>query len=383
MALTPKQQAQEAILRASRILILTKERPDHDALAAAVAFSLFLKKIKKDADITAPGVQATEIPSFLPSRDSIRETVGAMRAFHLTLNLKQTPLAEFMYDVKDGKLDVTVVPKSGEWSTNDAAFSHGQDRYDLVITLGCPDMASLGVVAREHADFLYRTTILNIDCDATNEHWGQINLVDLNAVAISEVLYGLIEEWNRNAIDEPIATSMLTGMICRTKSFRTKNVTPKTLSIASQLVAMGAKREEIVHGLWRTRSVPTLKLWGRALARLEQDRELGLVWTILSQKDFLETGVGAESLDGVVSELLSYAPEARVIALITEQDHGHQPMVTLHVQPPLSAAEIVRPFSGTGTRDRATVELPAGASLVERTRTFIDRLRETLRATHR
>lgn len=383
MALTPRQQAQEALLRASRILVLTKERPDHDGLAAAAAISLFLKSLGKTPDVIALGTTPSDIPTFLPNRDAIRGSIGPMRAFHLTLNLERTPLAELMYNVKDKKLDVTVVPKSGEWSPTDASFSHGEDRYDLVMTLGCADMASLGSLAREHADFLYRTTIVNVDCDASNEHWGQINLVDLNAVAVCEVLFGMIEEWNRNAIDEHLATALLAGMIGRTKSFRTSNVTPKTLSAASQLVAMGARREEIVHGLWRTRSIPTLKLWGRALSRLEQDRECGLVWTALTRRDILETGASEETIEGVIDELLSYAPEAHVAFIAVEQDAQMPARGILYAQPPLSAIDIGRPLNAQGTRERATFTHPKDKTFPEGTRVIIDRLRETLRASKR
>lgn len=379
MALTPQQQAFELVTRAKRILVATNQHPNHDALASAVACSLFLKKLGKDADTAVPGFDRAKAPAFLPGLDGIRASVGAMRAFHISLDVKDVPLGELMYDVRDNKLEITVVPKTGEWSPKDVSFKHGDDRYDLVIALDCPDLQSLGELARDHADFLYRTTIINIDCNATNEHWGQVNLVDLNAVSTSEVLFGLFEQWNRHAIDEPMSTALLAGMIAATRSFRTPNVTPKTLSTASQLVAMGAKREEIVHGLWRTRTVPTLKLWGRALSRLEQDRDLGLVWSIITRQDLIETGATDEALDDIVDELLGYAPEAKVVALLLETADGRSAQLALHAHPPLSAAELARPFGGTGTRERAVVQLPQGKSLVEVSKETIQRLRETLK----
>ena len=385
MALAPEQQAIELIMRAKRILIVSKDHAAIDALASVGACLAFLTKLGKAADAVIPGHDANRVPAFLPVSIPVQPAVGAMRAFELSLDVSNTPLSELLYDVKDGKLEITVTPKSGEWSPKDVTFKHGQDRYDLVIALDCPDLASLGPLFKEHADFFYRTTVVNIDRDATNEHWGQVNLVDLNAVSTTEILFGMFDRWNKNLIDEPIATGLLAGMIAKTQSFRTPNVTPKTLDTASKLIAMGAKREEIVHGLWRTKSVPTLKLWGRALSRLEYDRAHGLVWTTLSREDFLSAGAPDDALDGIVSELVAYSPEAKVVVLIHEKGNSVQTgaCVTIHAMPPYSATELGRVFGASGARDRVEFCLTPGQPLVEGTTQIIDRLRETLKNTSR
>jgi bifunctional oligoribonuclease and PAP phosphatase NrnA len=377
MALTPAQQAQELVQRARHILVVAREQADVDAFAAAVGCGLFLKKMGKQVDVVVPGFDPKNAPAFLPT-DGVSSHAGAMRAFHISLDVSATPLGELLYDVKDNKLTITVVPKEKEWRASDVSFKSGEDRYDLVIALDAPDQSALGALAREQADFLYRTHVINVDCSATNEHWGQVNLVDMNAVATSEILFRLFESWNRNLIDEPIATALLGGMIAKTRSFRTPNVTPKTLAIAGTLMSMGAKRETIVTSLWRTRSIPTLKLWGRALARLEQDRALGLVWTVLSQQDFIQAGTGADALADVIDELLAYAPEAKTMALIYESEPGRGVCVTLACQPPRSAAELGRSLGATGTRERASACV-LNTSLIDAAKLVTERLRDALK----
>lgn len=385
MALSNEQQAIELVNRAKRILVATKEHPTVDALASVSALSAYLAKQGKQVDAVAPGLDAKNAPAFLPNVNAIRPAVGAMRAFHLDLDVSKVPLSELMYDVKDGKLEISIVPKAGEWSPKDVTFRHGEDRYDLVFAVDCPDLASLGPLFREHADFFYRTPVVTVDRDPGHEHWGQINLVDLTAVSTTEVLFGMFERWNRHLVDEPVATALLAGMIAKTNSFRTPNVTPKTLKTASELVAMGAKREEIVHGLWRTRTVPTLKLWGRALSRLEQDRDLGLVWCTLSRQDFLDAGAGDHALEGVVDELVSYSPESKVVILVHETSdvRAKGACVAIHAATPYSAQEIGRAFGATGTRERVDFCLSPETPLVEGTKTVVDRVRDTLRATRR
>ena len=374
MALKPEQQAIDLLSRATRILIATPEHADPDALSGAVAVSLLLNKLKKTHDIVVPGVDTHPLPSFL-TRVEARTKIGAVRAFHLEVDVKQSPLSELMYDVHDGKLTVTLVPASGEWSPKDVTFRHGDDRYDVVVTVGASDMASLGDLFREHADFLYRTPIINVGHQPTNEHWGQVNLVDLNAVSTTEVLARWIEGWNPDLIDADLATALLAGMVSETQSFRTPNVTPLTLQTSSRLMERGARREEIVHALWRTTPVAELKLWGRALSRLEHDKETGLVWTVLTSSDLLETG--GTSLDGMVRELMTYAPEAKVIAIMSEERGRLQ--VELHAKTPHSAADIARHFGATGTRERASFSAGGEGSLVEQARATAEKIREQLR----
>ena len=381
MSLTSEQQAHEAILRSKRILVVTKEHTATDGLAAIAACLAFLKKSGKPVEAVAPGVEPATIPAYLPLANEIKPRIGAMRAFHISLDVSRVPLSELLYDVRDNKLEIQAVPKSGEWSAADVSFKPGEDRYDLVIALDCPDIRSLGNLSRDHADFLYRTTIINIDCDPANEHWGQINLVDLNAVATTEILFRLFESWNRTLLDEDSATAILAGMIFKTNSFKTANVTPRTLAAASQLVGLGARREQIVQGIWRTRSVPTLKLWGRALTRLEYDREVGLSWITLTRNDFLETGLTPAAIEGLVDELVAYAPEAKAIAIMHESLESEKVCVSLHANPPLSASDLSRSFNATGNRSRANFCLEKGISLHDGVTMVVDRLRDTMKTT--
>ncbi len=357
MSRTQEQQAVDLISRARQILVTTREFPSLDAFASTLAMGHLLKKAGRSFDVVIPGFDPSHLPSFLSAANlNVSEKVGALKAFHIKLNVQSVPLSELMYDIRDGVLDITLLPREGTWTPEDAVFQAGLDRYDLVITIDASDMTTLGPLGREHAEFLYRTPVINFDCSSHNEFWGQVNIVQLNAVSTSEVIYQWAKDWNPALIDKDIATHLLAGMIARTKSFRTPNVTPHTLATSSALIEQGAAREQIIHGLWRTRSVGALNLWGRALSRLRHEQATGLVWTTLSESDLSEAGVPFHALEGIVDELISYAPEARSVAIFFRRET--QVDLQLYALPPLNAQELTRPLSGQGNREEAKATLP-------------------------
>jgi len=59
-----------------------------------------------------------------------------------------------------------------------------------------------------------------------------------------------------------------------TSSFMNSNTTPKALTVAAQLVAAGADQQQIVRVVFNTNSLPTLRIWGRALSYIKDLRDV-------------------------------------------------------------------------------------------------------------
>lgn len=353
MARTMEEQAIELLRRSRQILVTTCEHPSLDEVSSAIALAHCLKADGRPFDLVIPGY--TEAPSFLPVKPlEIRAQVGALRAYHFKLNVSRVPLQELLYEVHDGVLDVTLLPKEGSWTGEDARFIAADDRYDVIVAIGASDKQSLGELSRRETDFLSRAVTINIDCQATNEYWGQINLVDLRKAAVSEVVHAWLETWAADQITPDIATCLLAGIVSKTRAFRTPHLQAETLERAAKLVALGGRREEVVYGIWRTHSVADLRLWGAALSRLESDPQTGLVWTSLTETDFLEAGGDMNVTDGVVEELIRYAPEAKAVVIF--QHRAQELHARLYTIPPFSAIELARPFQAAGTRETATFQ---------------------------
>ena len=179
-----------------------------------------------------------------------------------------------------------------------------------------------------------------------------------------------------SVVHSDIATALLTGMMSKTKSFRTPNVSPKTLEIAQKLMEKEADREKIVEHLYRTRSVETLRLWGRALARLKAEESIGLVWTLITKQDFVTAGASAEALRDIADELLMTSPSAKV-ALILFETHNGAIAGQLFAQRPFDALVLGAPFRATGTREFAHLSLTQ-TDIVEAERGVISHLKAIL-----
>ena len=318
-------QFSEAVHRSKSILVTFRKEWSKDAVAAALALARVLSAKGKRVEVVAEGFQVPKSLGFLPGIADVKPEFSQLQRFVISLDVSHTKIDELSYDMQGEKLRVMVAPKAGMFEAKDVTTSASEFKYDLIITLDTPDYVSLGALYTAHTDLFFAKPTLNIDHEAANEHYGNINLVDLAATSACEVVYNLLTEIGENFLDENVATLLLAGMIAKTKSFKTPNVTPKTLKIASELVAAGARRDEIVQNLFRTRSLQTLKLWGRALARLKYDAETKCAWSLLVRQDFIHAGAKEEYLADVVDELIANAPEAEIIALLYEQESPTQP----------------------------------------------------------
>ena len=376
MALKESQQVFETIKRSNRPLICVPSGGGSDAYATAIGLSKVLKKLEKKPVIVAADGAVPKNLQFLEGHHEVKPSLENLRQFVIELDASKTPVDELSYEMKGEKLFVYLSPKKGFWDENDVRTTSSGYRFDLIICIGSPDYESCAHLYSENPDFFFRTPIINIDHSPENEHYGQMNVVDLTASAVGEVCYDLFETIEPGLIDEEVATAFLTGMIAKTKSFRTNNVTPKTLQTASKLIAKGARREHVVEQLYRTRSVHTLRLWGRALARLKADENAKIVWSLLSQQDFMHAGAEEADLPDVIDELIASSPEAKIVVLFYEMSDRNVCAI-VRAERPLDAIALTAAFNAAGTREEVRLCFTK-QNIVQAEKVLIGGIREKL-----
>lgn len=308
-------------------LITARKNFQPDTIASALACGLLFKKLNKPYGIVCDGITLPEHLNFLPLSQEIKPQLENLQKLIISVALKDNEIDQFSYDIKEDKLNIYISPKHSAFQKDHIQTQFSPFKYDLICVLDSPDLDSLGKIVDDHADFFSQTPMINIDHHPSNENFGQINLVQFNASSTSEILFTLLKSFGMEYFDQDIATCLLAGITSKTKSFTEKFVTPKTFEIAKSLMEMGANRSQIIKNLYRNKTVATLNLWGRLLARLKTDEARKLAWSLLSENDFLESGATEKNLEGVVEEFIKDIPEIEIMVLFYQKGAATQVVV--------------------------------------------------------
>ena len=324
LGLTQLSAATEAIRTHERLLIIPHANVDPDGLSSALACYQLFTALGKDVTVICPDTLPESL-KFLPGFGNLQEDIAEHQNFVITVNLEDgVEVDKLRYTVEDKKVNIIVVPKHGRIQSRNISFGEGEKRYDLIVVVDSADLALLGRLYTDHTDFFSGHPILNIDHHISNTQFGQLQLIDPTAASATEVLYNWFlqtPEWS-NLLTPDIATLLLTGLITDTRSFQNPNTTPRSLEVAAELLERGARQQEIIQNIYKTKPLSTLKIWGRALNRIQVDAASGIVWSSISKEDLQEMEASSKETHGILDELISTIPNADVHVLFTEVEEG-------------------------------------------------------------
>ncbi len=263
------EKTKKIICKSRKVLIILHEFPDGDTIASSLALYSFLIRKNIDVDLAVKG----EIPKYF-------------RFLTATYSIK-----------------------------ND--FLLGD--YDLVIAVDCGDSNRTGFPVRiEQISNIKQ--FINIDHHFTNNltKYANVNLVDEYASSAAEIVYQLLHYLGAK-IDSRIATFLLAGIYYDTGGFYHSNVTEKTLKISSECLRRGARVGLIADNVANSRTVSSLKLWGKALKNMKIKNRV--VVSYLSYRDISGSGAKAEDAAGIAN-LMNTLPEAKIAILFVDTPDG-------------------------------------------------------------
>jgi phosphoesterase RecJ-like protein len=185
----------------------------------------------------------------------------------------------------------------------------------VVLDAGSPDrLAELGSNASD------AKTVVVIDHHVTNEGFGDVALVDPESAATGELVYAILKRlgWE---ITEPIARCLQTALVTDTGRFRYSNTTPRTLEIASELVAAGAQPAVIGRHVYEEAPFGYLKAVSVAMGRAELHEDLRTVSTVITEAELASLGIDWGDTENLI-DILRLAVEADTAVLIKGHDDG-------------------------------------------------------------
>ncbi len=237
---------------------------------------------------------------------------------------------------------------------------HAQ-RFDLLVLSDCATPERVGDVARRHADLFADVPRLILDHHVSNDGGGEADWIDPAAAATCEMVTLLAVRLGvpLDAADGALATVLMAGIVMDTATFAHPNATPRTLAVASALVAAGAPLSDISRRLYRTKPEQQLRLFGRVLDRIESSSEGRVLWSTLLQADFGATGALPAHSEGII-DLLAQAESAEVAMLLKEQHDGTTRLSVRTKPGGVDATALTGTFGGGGHARAAgaTIDAP-------------------------
>ena len=233
------------------------------------------------------------------------------------------------------------------------------DAYDMAIMLDCGDLVRVGEAADEISKI---PTIINIDHHVSNTGFGHVQLVDTTACATAEIVYGLIKALGIR-FNKTIATSLYTGILTDTGSFRFSNTNQAAFEISKEMTGAGVDPHSVAQRVFGTYSLGRIKLLNMALNSIEISDNGKLSMMTVTRSMLNTTGTNTEDLDG----LINYArriEDVKVAALIHEIKNGagkfanmNRYHVSLRSDDSVDVAKIASKFGGGGHTSAAGFQI--------------------------
>lgn len=345
MELSITQQIFEQINKSHKILIALPERLNADNISGALGLGRFLERLEKDVEIVSSGRVPVEL-DFLVGIEKIKNSIPNTKSLVINVDTSIKELEEVSYQTTSKSVNIFLKSKKEHFSPEDITFSNDKPAFDIVFILESASLEDLGALFESGSDVFFEATKINIDNNPSNEYFGSINLVDINATSIAEILVGLFFAYETQLVDEDIATNLLTGLIAKTNSFQHVKTTPNAFLKASELISLGARQQEIIKFLYKTKTLSFLRLWGRTLARLKIDDKIMAAYSLLNLGDFGKAGASDTDLHLVLKELLDNISGYKIVGLLSEaMGGGIKLLVALH--PQLDIEKIINIFGQT------------------------------------
>ena len=219
--------------------------------------------------------------------------------------------------------------------------------YDAVFVVDCGQKDRLG---EDFHKIKNKGKVINIDHHATNDCFGNINVIDPNASAAGEMVYDLLKEIPVE-ITRDIAINIYTSILTDTGSFRYSCTTPKAFGIAGEMLRLGVDPWDISQRVYESIPVNKLKLLASVLNTLELTSD-GRVASLVVTLDMLDKAdANKELADGFVN----YARTIKGVevgVLLRETKQGEY-KISMRSKGRIDVAEITMGFGGGGHMNAA------------------------------
>lgn len=233
-------------------------------------------------------------------------------------------------------------------------------RFDAVWVLDCGRATRIGAAPGWLKEF---KPLVNVDHHASNECFGDVNLVDAQASSTGELIYRLLRHAALK-IDRGMAENLFAALQTDTGAFRYGNTTAASFRMAAELVELGVDPWDMSQRLLGGYGVPRLQLLALVLESLEMHHEGQVGMLTLTRRMFERTGAHRLDSEGFV-EVARFLAGVELAVLI-RQTGPHAFKFSLRSNGRLDVAQLARRFGGGGHARAAGFECEGALGRVKR-----------------
>lgn len=282
----------EEIKKAEKIVILTHESPDGDAVSSSLSVMHAISKLGKESDVIIP-----EFPkefTFLPGAEKIK---------------------------KESKVN----------------------QYDLAISVDCSDLKRL-VGSNEYFETAKKT--IQIDHHSVNAMFAELNYVNPVAPACCQILIGMFEYFGIE-IDKEIGTCILTGIITDTGGFQYSGVTPETFEFAAEILRKGVNISKICQQVLRNKTKANCELTKLLYNRMEffENGKIAISYVTLEDMEKTHAEIGDDN--GLV-EIERDIEDVEVAVLLKEKEGANGYKASLRSKEEVNVSNVCLLLGGGG-----------------------------------
>jgi phosphoesterase RecJ-like protein len=190
---------------------------------------------------------------------------------------------------------------------------------------------------------------VNIDHHADNPGFGEFNLIDPAAPSASAILYEIFKTGGF-PIDPDVATALYVGLVTDTGRFQYSNTTSSAHRMAAELQDAGVNVASVYRHVYESTPLPKLLLLERALCHLEVRLGGALAVSWLGNEDFVRAGASEGHAEGLI-DTLRQIHGVRVAALVREKSGGTRAQTKVSLRSTdgsLNVAELAHKCGGGG-----------------------------------
>jgi phosphoesterase RecJ-like protein len=223
----------------------------------------------------------------------------------------------------------------------------GQAPFDCTFAVDCGQIERLG---DKFMAFEGKGKLINLDHHATNDNFGDLNVVEPEASAAGEIVYDLLRAAD-GEITEDVATNLYTAIHTDTGSFRYSSANPGAFRKAGELVGYGAKPWEVAMNIYENYPANRFKALALVLLTLDLSED-GHIASLQVTLDMLDkVGGNRDLVDGFVN--YARAIKDVEVGVLFRECGGDVYKISLRSKGRVDVASVAQAFGGGGHKNAA------------------------------